>query len=163
MRVAVRVRRRPSADQPAQFQRILLASEGRPFTDPAIDRVIELARSSGASVRVFSIARVHGVAFGLPNPGLLPTKREWDEQRKIVDRAVRRLERKGIEADGHVVGTRKSTKRILQEVELAACDAIVMGADPDRNRMVGDMLWSQEPQRVRRRAKVPVFLVVAEK
>ena len=55
-----------------------------------------------------------------------------------MDKAVKRLERKGIEADGHVVGTRKSTKRILQEAELAGCDAIVMAADPDRNRVVGD-------------------------
>jgi nucleotide-binding universal stress UspA family protein len=154
------VRRRPPSTEPANFQRILLASEGRPFTDAAIARVVELARPSGASVRVFSIARVHGVAFGLPNPGLLPTKREWEEQRDIVNRAVKRLERKGIEADGHVVGTRKSTKRILQEAEFANCDAIVMAADPDRNRVVGDMLWSQEPQRVRRRSKLPVFLVV---
>jgi len=38
----------------------------------------------------------------------------------------------------------------------------VMAADPDRNRIVADTLWSQEPQRVRRRAKVPVFLVVEE-
>jgi hypothetical protein len=37
---------------------------------------------------------------------------------------------------------------------------IVMGADPDRNRFVGNLLWSQEPQRVRRRAKIPVVLVV---
>ena len=35
-----------------------------------------------------------------------------------------------------------------------------MGADPDRNRAVGDFLWSQEPQRVRRKGKkIPVFLV----
>ena len=34
-----------------------------------------------------------------------------------------------------------------------------MAADPDRNRVVGDFMWTQEPQRVRRRAKVPVFLV----
>ena len=34
-----------------------------------------------------------------------------------------------------------------------------MAADPDRNRLVGDLLWSQEPQRVRRKAKMPVFLV----
>ncbi|MBV9605904.1 MAG: hypothetical protein JO027_12375, partial [Solirubrobacterales bacterium] len=54
---------------------------------------------------------------------------------------------------------RKSTKRILQEAEFAGCDAIVMTADPDRGRVVGDMLWSQEPQRVRRRSKLPVFLV----
>lgn len=144
------------------FERILLASEGRPFTDAAIARVIELARPAGATVRVFTIARIHGVSFGMQTPGLLPTKREWDEQRKIVDRAIKRLERKGIEADGHVVGTRKSTKQILQEAEFAGCDAIVMAADPDRNRVTGDFMWSQEPQRVRRKAKLPVFLVIDE-
>ena len=37
-----------------------------------------------------------------------------------------------------------------------------MAADPDRNRVVGNVLWTQEPQRVRRRAKIPVFLVVEE-
>lgn len=160
MSATARVRKRPPPAEPGQFERILLASEGRPFTDAAIDRVVELARSSGASVRVFSIARIHGVAFAMPNPGLMPTKREWQEQRDLVHKAVKRLERKGIEADGHVVGTRKSTKRILQEAEVAGCDAIVMAADADRNRFTGDMVWSQEPQRVRRRSKLPVFLVV---
>jgi nucleotide-binding universal stress UspA family protein len=154
----VRGKSEPPAE-PEPFERILLASEGRPFTDAAIDQVVELARPASASVRVFSIARVHGVAFGMQTPGLLPTKKEWDEQREIVGRAVKRLERKGIDADGHVVGTRKSTKRILQEAVLAGCDAIVMAADPDRNRVVGDFLWTQEPQRVRRKAKIPVFLV----
>jgi hypothetical protein len=38
----------------------------------------------------------------------------------------------------------------------------VMAADPDRNRVVADMMWTQEPQRVRRRAKVPVILVPDE-
>ena len=152
-------RKPPPSAEPERFERILLASEGRAIPDAAIDRAVELARSAGASVRVFSIARVHGVAFGMQTPGLLPTKAEWDTQRKLVNRAVKRLERKGIEADGHVVGTRKSTKRILQEAELAGCDAIVMAADPDRSRVTGDFLWSQEPQRVRRRAKIPVFLV----
>jgi nucleotide-binding universal stress UspA family protein len=154
--------RRPPASSEGPFERILLATEGRPIPDAAIDRVVELARRSGASVRVFSIARVHGVSFGLQTPGLLPTKKEWDEQRQIVGRAVKRLERKGLEADGHVVGTRKSTKRILQEAEFAGCDAIVMAADPDRNRVAGDFMWTQEPQRVRRRAKIPVFLVADE-
>ena len=148
-----------TAAEPAQFERILLASEGRPISDAAIDRVIELARPGDASVRVFSIARVHGTQFGMPNPGLLPTKKEWKEQRDIVGRAVGRLKRKGIDADGHVVGTRKSTKRILQEAKLSGCDAIVMSADPDRNRFLGDFLWTQEPQRVRRKSKIPVFLV----
>ena len=160
---ASRVRKRPPpSDEPAQFERILLASEGRPITDAAIDRVVELARPGGASARVFSIARIHGVSFGMSNPGLLPTKKEWADQRKVVSDAVKRLERKGIDADGHVVGTRKTTKRILQEATVAGCDAIVMAADPDRNRVSGDFLWSQEPQRVRRKAKIPVFLVTED-
>jgi len=152
----------PPSSPDGPFERILLASEGRPIPNAVIDRVVEMARPSDASVRVFSIARVHGVAFGMQTPGLLPTKAEWKEQREIVSKAVKRLERKGIDADGHVVGTRKSTKRILQEAEFAGCDAIVMAADPDRNRVVGDFIWSQEPQRVRRKAKIPVFLVSEE-
>jgi nucleotide-binding universal stress UspA family protein len=149
-------------NKPAQgepFQRILLASEGRPIPDAAIARVVQLARPAGASVHVFSIARVHGVAFGMPNPGLLPTKAEWKDQRENIASAVKRLRRKGIEADGQVLGTRKTTKRICDEAAKEGCDAIVMAADPDRNRLIGDMIWSQEPQRVRRRAKLPVFLV----
>ncbi len=144
------------------YERILLASEGRPFSDAAIERVAELARPAEASVHVFSIARVHGVSFGLPNPGLLPTKAEWKQQRELVATAVKRLRALGLKADGHVLGTRKSTKRICDEAKLQHCDAIVMGADPDRNRLVGDMLWSQEPQRVRRKARIPVHLVVQE-
>lgn len=150
----------PAATGP--FERILLASEGRPIPERTIKHVIDLATRSDASVRVLSIARVHGVAFGLPNPGLLPTKHEWDEQREMVSKVVKRLRRKGIEADGHVVGTRKATKIICREATFSSCDAIVMAADPDRSRITGDLLWSQEPQRVRRRAKLPVLLVVEE-
>ncbi len=152
---------RGSSPQHGPFQRILLASEGRPIARTAIARVIELAAGSKASVHVFSIARVHGVAFGLPSPGLLPTQREWQAQRELVDDAVKRLRRKGIDANGQVLGTRKSTRRILDEAVREGCDAIVMTADPDRNRIVGDLIWSQEPQRVRRKAKLPVILVSA--
>jgi nucleotide-binding universal stress UspA family protein len=144
------------------YARILLASEGRAITDAAIARVVELADRSGPvqpSVHVFSVARIHGVSFGFPNPGLMPTKREWSEQREIVAKAVKRLRRKGLEAEGHVLGTRKPTVRICDEAVKEECQAIVMAADPDRNRVIADMLWSQEPQRVRRRAKLPVFLV----
>jgi nucleotide-binding universal stress UspA family protein len=146
----------------ARYDRILLASEGRAIPEEAIEFALELASESGASVRVLSIARVHGVAFGLQTPGLMPNKREWDEQREIVRRAVKRLKRRGVEADGHVIGTRKAAKSICQEAVVAGCEAIVMAADPDRNRLVGDFLWTQEPQRVRRRSTIPVFLVVEE-
>jgi nucleotide-binding universal stress UspA family protein len=146
----------------SRFRRILLASEGRQIPPAAVARAIELAKPAGATVHVFTIARIHGTSFGMPVPGLMPTKAEWAEQREIVSKTIRRLERKGIEADGHVLGTRNATKKILAEAIEHHCDAIVMAADPDRNRVTGNMMWSQEPQRVRRKAKLPVFLVPDE-
>ena len=148
----------PEAGQD-RFERILLASEGRAIPPSAVARAVELASGRGATVHVFTIARIHGTAFGMPSPGLMPNKREWSEQREIVSKTIRRLERKGMEADGHVLGTRNATKKILAEAAKHDCQAIVMAADPDRNRFTGNMMWSQEPQRVRRKAKLPVFLV----
>ena len=109
---------------------------------------------------IITIARVHGTAFGFPSPGLLPTKREWQAQRDLVADAVKALKRRDIEAAGEVVGTRKAAARICQQAEFVSADVIVMAADPPRNRFAGDFLWSQEPYRVRRRSKVPVYLVV---
>jgi nucleotide-binding universal stress UspA family protein len=151
----------PTPEQ-SRFRRILLASEGRAIPPAAVARAVELAKPTGASVHVFTIARIHGTSFGMPTPGLMPTKKEWADQREIVSKTIRRLERKGIEADGHVLGTRNATKKILAEAREKGCDAIVMAADPDRNRVTGNMMWSQEPQRVMRKAKLPVYLVPDE-
>jgi len=123
---------------------------------------MELVSPSKGHVRVMAIARVHGVSLGLPVPGLLPTRREWSEREETVDRALKRLRRKGIEADGQVVGTRKGAQRICQEAAMSGCEAIVMAADPARNRLLAELYWSQEPQRVARRARVPVFLVTTD-
>jgi len=134
---------------------VLLASEGRRIPPSAIGFAAKL----GAPVRVFSVARVYGVAFAFPNPWLTPSRKEWQEQREIVAGAVKELEQQGVKADGHVVGTRKATRGIVREAARQACDVIVMAADPPRNRLLADLMWSQEPYRVRRRAAVPVYLV----
>ena len=121
-----------------------------------------LAQPRHAAVDVFSIARVHGTAFGFPSPGLLPTRREWQEQRDLVAAAVKALHKRGFDAEGEVVGTRKPAKRICAQASALGADVIVMAAEPPRNRVVADFLWSQEPYRVRRRSTVPVYLVPLE-
>jgi nucleotide-binding universal stress UspA family protein len=132
---------------------VLLASE--------VERAAELARERGGRVHVFSVARVWGTSFGFPNPGLQPNRHEWKEQRAVVGDAVQALEKFGVDATAHVLGTRKATKRIVAEAERLGCTAIVMAADPPRNRFIADLMWSQEPYRVQRRAKMPVHLVTA--
>jgi nucleotide-binding universal stress UspA family protein len=154
----------PRADLPdpdaLHVRAVLLASEDREIPRAAIDLAARIAKRSGAPVHVFTIARIWGTSLGFPNPGLMPSRSEWEEQRRNAEQAVARLERKGIEADGRVIGTRAAAKRIVGEARRLGCDAIVMGADPPRHRVLGNFMWSQEPYRVSRRADVPVFLVV---
>jgi nucleotide-binding universal stress UspA family protein len=140
-----------------EYHNILLASEGRQISARAVDVAADMSRSS---VRVLSIARVHGVAFGLQTPGLLPNKAEWQEQRDLVAKAVKALKKRGLTSEGHVIGTRKAAQRIVAEAIAFDCEAIVMTADPPRSRLIQDFMWSQEPYRVKRRAKqLPVYLV----
>ena len=161
--VVMQLRRRhpeiPEASTVA-VDRVLLASEGRPLSPAALDLAAQLAKQGGGKVHVFSVARVWGSGLGLPNPGLLPSKGEWDVQRGVVRDAVEGLKRRGIDATGQVLATRKATKRIVREAERRDCGAIVMGADPARSRVVADLMWSQEPYRVRRRSEIPVYLAI---
>jgi len=140
------------------IHRLMVASEGREISYPVIVRALELARPEKADVFVMTIARVWGTSLGFPNPGLQPTKHEWDEQRRFVREAVSKFEKAGHHASGLVLATRRPNKRIRKEAELRGMDAIVMGADHHRG-LLGDFVWAHEPYRVARRARIPVYLV----
>jgi nucleotide-binding universal stress UspA family protein len=138
----------------------MIASEGRPIDPSVVERAVSLAREGDAEVFVLSIARVWGSSLGFPNPWLNPTKREWDDQKAIVGDAVSEIKKAGLHAYGVVLATRRPGKRIVKEAKLRSVEAIVMGCDPQRNRVVGDFSWWQEPYRVARRAKgLPVHLI----
>jgi hypothetical protein len=155
--------RPPEPPDPATFapRRLLLASEGRRFPEDVVAFVARMAQPNNAAVRVLSIARVWGTSLGFPNPNLLPNRQEWEEQRALVEAAVHALTGQGIAATGQVLGTRNATRRIVGEAVRTSAEAIVMTADPPRHWIVQDLLWSQEPYRVRRRARMPVYLVPA--
>ncbi len=159
-RVGAVFRRASPPPDPAtlRIERLVVATEGRPIAWSVLQQAFELARPAGARVLVVSIARVWGTSLGFPNPGLNPTRHEWDAQRLLVREARDAIEKAGFEASGHVIGTRRAAKRILAEATRFDADAIVMGADRHRG-MLADFLWSQEPYRVARRARVPVYLV----
>jgi hypothetical protein len=91
---------------------VLLASPGAPFSSAAVRRAWELA--AGEPVAVLSILKVYGSAFGLQNPGLMPNRRERDEQYTIVRRAITAVERRGGTADGQVTATRSAGRTIAK-------------------------------------------------
>src|ERR1043165_4339333 len=98
-----------------EIRRVMVASEGRKISHDVIVRAMELARPHGASLFVMTIARVWGTSLGFPNPGLMPSKHEGDEQRLNVREAVSAFQKAGFEADGMVLAPRRGAKRILRE------------------------------------------------
>jgi nucleotide-binding universal stress UspA family protein len=141
---------------------VLLASEGRKIPPSAVAFAARLANNAGAEIHVVSIARIWGSGFGLPHPGLMPNSREWKAQHDLVAEALAGFRRLGIEATGQVLSSRNAGKRILTEARKRRADAIVMAADGPRHWLINDLIWSQEPYRVRRLAPIPVYLVEAQ-
>jgi nucleotide-binding universal stress UspA family protein len=158
MAVGVRRRRAQRPEAAARPRAVLLATEGRPFSAEAVRLAADLAREYDGEVRVLGIARMWGTSLGFPHPGLRPSRREIEEHQRNVGDAIDTLERLGVGADGHIITTRRATRSILGEARRTGSRAIVMGADPPRNRFVADFMWSQEPHRVRRRARLPVHV-----
>ena len=104
--------RRKFDKQPTQRAAVLIASNGCRIPGAAVRQA--LALSGGEPVAVVTIARIYGSSLGLPNPGLLPTRKEMDEQKGYVREAVAALERGGAEAWGQVAASRKPVKTIAQ-------------------------------------------------
>jgi len=152
-------RRSPRACDPQVAQRVLIASEGRRFSADVIETAVRMLRDGGGQARVLTIARLWGTSFGLPNPGLRPSKSEMAEQQDNVHWAIGELEKAGVDADGHIVTTRNPGKSILNEARRQNCRAIIMGTDPKRPWLIRSMMWSQEPYRVLARAHIPVHLI----
>ena len=110
--------------QPTAPAAVLLASSGAPFSRAAVRRAHDLA--GGQPVAVLSILRVYGSTFGLPNPGLMPTRREREEQLKIVGKAIADLERRGCTVDGQIAATRSAGRTIAKVARTRQVRYVVM-------------------------------------
>jgi hypothetical protein len=116
--------RRRFDQQPTAPAAVLLASSGAPFSKAAVRRARELA--AGGPVAVLSILKIYGSTFGLPNPGLLPTRREREEQFANVSKAINQLERSGCTADGQIAATRSAARTIARVARVRQVRVVVM-------------------------------------
>ena len=114
--------------QPTTPASVLLASSGSPFSRAAVRRARELA--GGGPIAVLSILKVYGSQFGLPNPGLLPSRREREEQLAIVQRAITDLEGRGCTVDGQVAATRSAGRTIARVAHARHVRYVVMDTHP---------------------------------
>lgn len=133
--------------QPTAPAAVLLATTGEPFSKAAIRRAYELA--AGEPVAVLAILKVYGSQFGLPVPGLLPTRRERDEQFELVRRTIAQLERRGGSTDGQIATTRSAGRAIAKVARARGVRYVVM--DDREQTGVGRIVQSTVAATVRRR------------
>ena len=131
---ALRQRRRGGlADQPTAPATVLLASTNGPFSPAAIRLAGKTAGRTPVAVVV--ITRIHGYALGIPNPGLLPTRKEQDAAAEAVADAVRALKKLGITADGQVAATRNSGKTLARIARVRNVRHVVLDNPSEGGRL----------------------------
>jgi len=140
--------RRRFDPQPTAPAAVLLATTGEPFSKAAIRRAHELA--AGEPVAVLTILKVYGSQFGLPNPGLLPTRREREEQFALMQRTIAALERRGGgTVDGQIATTRSAGRTIAKVARARNVRYVVM--DDREQTGVGRFAQASVLATVRRR------------
>ncbi len=93
--------------------------------------------AGGEPVAVLSILKVYGSSFGLPNPGLLPTRQE--RERAVRDRAAgdHRTGAARLHGDGQIAATRSAGRTIAKVARRRQVRYVVMDdSDPGGMRRV---------------------------
>jgi nucleotide-binding universal stress UspA family protein len=141
--------RRRFDPQPTAPAAVLLATTGEPFSKAAIRRAHELA--AGEPIAVLTILKVYGSQFGLPNPGLLPTRSERAEQFTLMERTIEALERRGGRGtvDGQIAATRSAGRTIAKVARARNVRYVVM--DDREQSGVGRVIQGSVAATVRRR------------
>jgi len=134
--------RKPRWDpQPTQQAAVLLASAGDPIPRSMVVQGVQAA--DGGDVAVVTVARIYGSAWGLPNPGLMPSKREMATQLSVVEGAVGIVTAKGATAWGQVVTSRnpaRSIARVAQARGAGRVLVVVPDAPRWRQLIEGDLV-----------------------
>ena len=108
------------------FEKILVAVDGSPFSDAAINAAGNLAAKLGSDVEVL---HVHEHDVFPSKAGMAPDLESTDEAKAVVENAIQRLKAKGVNAHGHVLqsATRDVPRKIIEFTSESGADLIVVG------------------------------------
>jgi len=114
----------------SRFGRILVAIDGSPNSDDALDAAIDLAKQYGSDLTILTVAPVVPVYLPSTGPYLPPTftESDVDRYRTLVDDAVRRARDAGVTTVAGVCGQGVVVDEILSHLETHPTDLVVVGS-----------------------------------
>jgi hypothetical protein len=124
MTTALKRLSRRRGDPPPQSPRDLVVVL-RPDTAASAE-LFDAAKATGGTVTVVLPLKIHGYSLGMPNPGLMPTKRERAAAEEAIALTVRRLRRAGIDVDGQIVVTRHAHRAITGIVRRRGATTVLL-------------------------------------
>jgi nucleotide-binding universal stress UspA family protein len=145
------------------YQRILLATDGSPLSEPATRQAIALAKLCGAqllalyAVPYYPRSYLEG-AQPLQEPEVQQVEARWLAQgQALVDGLAERAHQQGVHAVPLCVKAGQPAEAVLEVAKQRDCDLVVM-ASHGRHGMARLLLGS-ETQRVLTHAHIPVLVV----
>lgn len=92
----------------------------------ASPELFRAARAAEGTVTVVLPLKIHGYSFGMPNPGLMPTKRERAAAEEAIDTTVGRLRKAGVDVDGQIVVTRHAHRAVARIVRRRGATRVLL-------------------------------------
>jgi hypothetical protein len=138
---------------------VVLVPVGGPPARATVRRAV--AEAGGGTVAVVALLRIHGSAWGFPNPGLLPNATEKAEARRVVEATIAAVERHGGRADGQITATRQAAKIVVAAARRRQARLVIVERPPAgrvRTVIEGD-LGAAVRRRLRGRPDVAVEVV----
>jgi hypothetical protein len=155
--------RRAGEAPPSDAAAVLLVPTcGRPAR-AVIQRAV--AEAGDGTVAVVVLLKIHGSAWGFPNPGLLPNAGEKADARRDTEATIAAVERLGGRADGQITATRQPAKVIAGAAKRRRARLVLIEEAPKGRvrALVEDHLGASVRRRLRGGAEVEVVLKASSK
>jgi len=145
------------------FKRILVATDGSPLSQKAVDAAIGLAALSGAELLALMVTQRYPMTFFEGGLALEPAEIErmeaaWEaEAASKVDSVKTQALAKGVNCQALTVRSESVSDALISVAEKQGCDLIVMASHGYRG--IKRLLLGSETQHVLTHTTVPVMVV----
>ncbi len=146
------------------YKHILVAIDGSPTSDKALDEAIRLARSGGARLLVLHVVDELDYVKGFESAmnyvnEIVPLMREAGK--KLLAHARQKALDQGVNADRVLLAgdAGRVSEHVNEQARLAGADLIVVGSHGRRG--VGRVLLGSDAEQIVRHATLPVLIVRA--
>ncbi|SRR5581483_328210 len=146
------------------YKHILVATDGSPIGERAVEHGLKLAKTVNAAVTLVTVTEPWSaldMAAETRSGNMFPAQQyeamKAEVAKHILDRAAAKAKAAGISAETLHIPDRRAGEGIIMAAEKTGCDLIVMGSHGRRG--VGRLLLGSQAYEVLSHCKVPALIV----